>query len=289
VSREGSHSVAAAPGPRLAVPGQRRRVRVPSGIRRACLGAVGIAAFFGAVQFVLWAGGVNQAVYPLPSTVLDAAVDMLRDGSFWTAIASTLTNWAEGLAIAVGFGAVAGLVLGALPWAEHAVRPLIEFLRPIPSVILLPLVLLAVQDSHGTEVVLVAFAALWPVLINTVYGIGEVDPLAVQTLRSFGFGPVAVAWRVSLPSAAPFIVTGVRIAASVSFVVAVAVELIGSGMNGIGNYLVQEESGTASVVPLLAVAVLSGVIGLLLNAVLAGADRRVFRWHYLQTATAGSA
>jgi NitT/TauT family transport system permease protein len=262
---------------------------VPSGVRRACLGAVGILLVFGAAQLALWAGGVNQAVFPLPSTVLDAAVDMLRDGSFWTAIAATLTSWAEGLGIAVGLGVAVGLVFGTLPWAERALRPLVEFLRPIPSVILLPLVLLVVQNSHGTEVVLVVFAALWPVLINTVYAIGEVDPLAVQTLRSFGFGPVAVAWRVSLPSAAPFIATGVRIAASVSFVVAVAVELIGSGMNGIGNYLVQEESGNASVVPVLAVAVLAGVLGMLLNAVLAGADRRVFRWHHLQTVAVGGA
>ena len=68
--------------------------------------------------------------------------------------------------------------------------------------------------------------------------------------------------------------------------VAVAVELIGSGMNGLGSYLVQEQGGTAGVVPLLAVAALSGLLGLLLNAVLTGADRRVFRWHHLHTAAA---
>jgi NitT/TauT family transport system permease protein len=71
-------------------------------------------------------------------------------------------------------------------------------------------------------------------------------------------------------------------------VVAVAVELIGSGMNGIGSYLVQEEGGTAGVTPLLALAVLAGLLGLLLNAVLAGAERRAFRWHHMQTAAADS-
>jgi NitT/TauT family transport system permease protein len=255
-------------------------------VRRVCLGVAGVLLAFGLAQFVLWAGDVDQAVFPLPSTVLGSAVDMLRDGSFWTATIQTLTSWAEGLGIAVGFGVLVGLVLGTLPWAESVVRPLVEFLRPIPSVILLPLVLLIIQESHETEVVLIVLASVWPVLINTIYGIAEVDPLATQTLRSFGFSPWAVAWRVSLPSAAPFIATGVRIAASVAFVVAVAVELIGSGMNGLGSYLVQEQSGTAGVVPLLAVAVLSGLLGLLLNAVLTGADRRVFRWHHLRTAAA---
>lgn len=262
---------------------------VTAGIRRACPGAVGILLVFGLAQLGLWAGGVDRAVFPPPSAVLGGTAEVLRDGSFWTATVQTLTSWAEGLGIAAGVGVSAGLVLGTLPWAEYAVRPAVEFLRPVPAVILLPLVLLVVQDSHGTEVVLIAFAATWPVLINTVYGIGEVDPLATQTLRSFGFGPAAVAWRVSLPSAAPFIATGVRIAASVAFVVAVAVELIGSGMNGIGSYLVQQESGTAGVVPLLALAVLSGLIGLLLNAMLAGAECRAFRWHHLQAAAGNSA
>lgn len=262
---------------------------VTAGIRRACAGAVGILLVFGLAQLALWAGGVSQAVFPLPSTVLGGTVDVLRDGSFWTAASQTLISWAEGLGIAAVLGTSTGLLLGTLPQAEYAVRPLVEFLRPVPSVILLPLVLLIAQDSHGTEVVLIAFAATWPVLINTVYGIGEVDPLARQTLRSFGFGPAAVAWRVSLPSAAPFIATGVRIAASTAFVVAVAVELIGSGMNGIGNYLVQQEGGTAGVVPLLALAVLSGLIGLLINAALAGAERRAFRWHHMQAAAADSA
>jgi NitT/TauT family transport system permease protein len=259
------------------------------GVRRACLGAVGILLVFGTAQLAMWAGGVNQEVFPLPSTVLRSAADMLGDGSAWTATAQTLTAWAEALGIAVGLGVPIGLVLGTLPWAEQAVGPLVEFLRPLPSVTLLPLVLLIVADSAGTEVVLIVFAAVWPVLINTIYGIGEVDLLAKQTLRSFGFGPAAVAWRVSLPSAAPFIATGVRIAASIGFVVAIAVELIGAGMNGLGNYLVQSTSGTAGVVPLLAVAVWAGLLGLLINVVLSQAERRAFRWHHLQTLAAGDA
>jgi NitT/TauT family transport system permease protein len=259
---------------------------VTAAIRRTCPGAAGILLAFGAAQLAIWAGGASQAVFPLPSTVLGGTVDVLRDGSFWTAAVQTMVSWAEGLGIAAGLGVAAGLLLGTLPQAEYAVRPVIEFLRPVPAVILLPLVLLVVQNTHGTEVVLIAFAAVWPVLINTIYGISEVDPLARETLRSFGSGPAAVAWRVSLPSAAPFIATGVRLAASAGFVVAVAVELTGSGMNGIGSYLIQQEAGTAGVVPLLALAVLSGLLGLLINAALAGAGQRAFRWHHLQMAAA---
>jgi NitT/TauT family transport system permease protein len=258
-----------------------------AGIRRSILGAAGIVAVFGLAQLAMWAGGVDQAVFPLPSAVLASTADLVSNGSFWSSVAATFGTWAEAMAISVVIAVPFGLLLGTLPWVEQAVRPVIEFVRPIPSVALLPLVLLIVQDNTKTEVVLIVFAALWPVLINTIYGLREVDPVAKQTLRSFGFGPVAVAWRVSLPSAAPFIATGVRIAASIAFVVAIAVELIGSGMNGIGSYLNLAESGTGGLSPILAVAVWGGMLGLVINGVLVTAERRVFRWHHMLIAAAG--
>lgn len=256
-------------------------------VRRIGLGAAGLVLVFVAVQLAMWLSGVNRAVYPLPSTVVSSTVSLLGNGSFWGAVASTLGKWAEAMAISVVIAVPAGVLLGTLPWAEDAVRPLIEFLRPIPSVVLLPLVLLIVQDNTRTEVVLIVLSAMWPVLINTVYGLKEVDPVAKQTLRAFGFGPVAVAWRVSLPSAAPFIATGIRIGASGAFITAVAAELIGAGETGIGSYVVTAQSGTAGITPVLAVAVWSGLLGLAINAALAGAERRALRWHHLLAATQG--
>lgn len=257
--------------------------------RRACCGVAGLIVAFGAAELVIWGGGVDQAAFPLPSTVTANAVRLLSDGSFWSALSSTLGKWLAAVAISVAIAVPLGLLLGTLPVLEEAVRPLIEFLRPIPSVVLLPLVLLIAQDNVKTEVVLIVLSAVWPVLINTVYGLQEVDPVAKQTLRTFGFGPVAVAWRVSLPSAAPFIATGVRIAAANAFITAVAVELIGTGENGIGSYLVAAQSGTAGITPVLAVAVWSGVLGLVINGIFAGAERRAFRWHHLLAAASGGA
>jgi NitT/TauT family transport system permease protein len=249
-------------------------------VRRAALGAAGIAVLFGTAQLAMWAGRVDQAVFPLPSTVLARAAGLVTNGAFLGAVGSTLAVWAQAMAITVAIAVPAGLLCGTLPAVESAVRPVIEFLRPIPSVIIYPLVLLLVQDTLRTEVAVIVFAAVWPVFINTVYGLREVDPVATQTLRSFGFGPFAVAYRVSLPTAAPFIATGARIAASLAFVVAVAVELVGSGISGIGAFASQSQAGSADIAILIAVAAWSGVIGLGINACFAGAERRVFRWHY---------
>ena len=258
-------------------------------LRRAWLGAAGIVGVAGAAQFAMWAGRVDPTLFPLPSAVLAQVIDLLSNGSFLASVGWTLAAWAEAMAITVAIAVPVGVALGMLPGVESALRPVIEFLRPIPSVVILPLVLLIVQDDGRAEIAVIVFAALWPVLINTVYGFREVDPVAKESLRSFGFGPLAVAYRVSLPSAAPFVATGIRIAASLAFVVAVAVELIGVGMNGIGAFVATNESLTDYIAVTSAVEVWSGLIGLVLNGIFVAAERRAFRWHHALAGTAASA
>ena len=254
-------------------------------LRRGYRGAAGLLAVFGAAQLALWAGRVSPATFPLPSAVLDAAAQLAANGGFWASVGSTMAVWAVAMAITVAIAAPAGLLLGTLRLAERALAPLVEFLRPFPAVVLIPLVLLIVQDDTKTEVVIIVYAAIWPVLINTIYGVQGVDQLAKETLRGFGFGPLSVACRVSLPSAAPFAATGVRIAASLAFVVAVAVELVGTGMNGLGAFTAAEEGGTGDMAILIAVALWSGLIGLVINALFTETERLAFRWHFALATT----
>lgn len=255
-------------------------------VQRVGLGAAGIVGVFGAAQLVEWAARVDQSTFPLPSTVAVQAWDLLSDGAFLSAVGSTLAAWGEAMAITVAIAVPVGLLLGSLPTVEAALRPVIEFLRPIPAVVIFPLTLLIAQDNGRAEVAVIVFVSVWPVLVNTVYGLREVDPIARQTMRSFGFGPLAVAMRVSLPSAAPFMATGVRVAAGLSFIATIAVELVASGINGIGAFAALSEAGTDNVSVLLAVAFWSGMLGVAVNAVLTGAERRMFRWHYALTASA---
>jgi NitT/TauT family transport system permease protein len=256
-------------------------------LRRVYRGAAGLVLLFGAAQLALWAGRVDPATFPLPSAVLSGAAGLARNGSFLASVGSTMAAWAEAMAAAIVIGVPVGLLLAAVPFAEPVVQPLIEFVRPIPAVVLVPLVLLIAQDNQRTEIAVIAFASVWPVLINTVYGVRNVDPLAAETLRSFGFGPLGVARLVSLPSAAPFIATGVRVAASSAFVVAVAVELIGTGMGGIGAFAAEAESGAGDMSVMIAIAVWAGLIGLAVNAVFVTAERRLFGWHFALSASAG--
>ena len=252
---------------------------------RVLLGALGIAVALGGVELAGRTGLTDPRLLPLPSQVLASARGLAVSAKFLTDAAVTVTTWAGGLLITLVIAIPAGAVLGSLPRAEAVARPVIEFLRPVPAVALFPLILLLVQNDLRMKVTIVVYASVWPVLINTIYGLREVDPLAKETLRSFGFGPLSVLRRVSLPSAAPFIVTGARLAASIAFIVTIGVELLSGGVNGVGVFLIQAESGGSHTDVMLAVVAWAGAFGLAVNALLVYAEHRLFRWHHERAGT----
>jgi NitT/TauT family transport system permease protein len=155
-------------------------------------------------------------------------------------------------------------------------------MRPIPSVAIIPLAILLIPEDSLMKVSVIVYASLWPILINTLYGMHDVDPLAKESMRTFGFGPLAVLARVSLPSAAPFMATGVRIAAGIALVLAVSAELLAGGVNGIGVFAVAAGSGNRMDL-IMAATLWAGIFGVVANLALQTAERRLFRWHWLRT------
>ena len=101
-----------------------------------------------------------------------------------------------------------GIVLGSSDLAARAFRVPIEFLRPIPSAALIPLLFLTLGTNLKSEVFLAAFGAFWPLLVQTMYGVRDVDPVALDTARSFGSAGSSASTAVTLPSAVPYIATG---------------------------------------------------------------------------------
>jgi NitT/TauT family transport system permease protein len=245
---------------------------------RGARGAAGAAGLLIAAELAGWSGLIDPVLLPRMSTVLARAAELLVDPEFLTDIWGTMTIWATGLLIAAVIAVPLGMLLGTFPRAELAARPLVEFMRPIPSIALLPLVILLIPDDRGPKITVVAFAAIWPILINTMYGLQDVDPMAKETLRSFGFDRLAVLTRVSLPSAAPFVLTGVRLAAAVGLVVAISAELIAGGTDGIGAYMIQAGSSFRTDL-ILAATLWTGLLGLLINGLLLRVQGWAFRWH----------
>ncbi|MFB4281191.1 MULTISPECIES: ABC transporter permease [unclassified Nonomuraea] len=258
-----------------------RRERVP--LARAKLiklarHATGVAGFLLAWQ-ILGMSGLLKWLPPAADTLARTAA-LAVDPVFLDDLRGTLTAAAIGLPLAVLVAVPIGLLLGTVPVVEEMTRVFVEFLRPIPSVALIPLALFFFQPEINAKIALIVFAASWPILINTLYGVRDVDPLGKETLRSFGFGRGSVIWRVSLPSAAPFIATGVRLAASITLILAISVEYIVGGSSGIGSFLIEASTGIGAdaMIDVIAALLWAGAIGLVVNTALVRAERRLFKW-----------
>ena len=235
-----------------------------------------------AVLLVLWelvvrGGIVAESNIPPASAALSELVSQLVDGAFWSAVGSTLQGWALGLAIAVALGIPLGLLIGSSRWAYRALRVPIEFLRPIPSVALIPLAVLIYGQDLQSKVFLAAFASFWPLLIQTIYGVQDVDPVATDTARSFGLGRAERMWRITVPSAVPYIATGIRISSAVALILAVTAELV-IGAAGLGREINVARSG-GNLEAMYALIVATGLLGWLLNLTATAGERRVLHWH----------
>ncbi|RBQ15161.1 ABC transporter permease [Spongiactinospora rosea] len=243
-------------------------------------GAIGALVPAAAAEALTRSGVLGLAPF---SEVAVRFFALAADGGFLLNAADTVTAWAAGLALATVAAVLTGVLLGSVPFLNTAAGVVVEFLRPIPSVALIPLAILVFGAETQMKIALICYAAAWPILLNTIYALRDVDPLAKEALRSFGFGRLAVLWRVSLPSAAPFVATGVRVSAAIGLVVVIGAELYGGGERGIGVVLIQARSGGGADDVMLAVALWAGVFGLAVNALLQRLSRTAFRWHAVRT------
>ena len=246
---------------------------------RPVRGLIGGVVLFALLELATRAELVNPTYLPPASTILVTCARILADPEFLASVGGTLLAWAVGMSAAMAIAIPLGLVLGSSRRSYLAATAAIELLRPIPSVALIPLVILLLGRGLDMKVVLIAYASVWPILFNTIYGMREVDPVARDTARAFGLGRAAILWRVSLPTASPFIYTGIRIAAGIALILAISAELIAGGGPGIGTWMIANAETGVPRELLYAAIVVSGLIGLGINALLVAGERRLFAWH----------
>src|SRR3546814_8976135 len=126
------------------------------------------------------------------------------------------------------------------------------------------------------KLVIVVFAAVWPIIFNTLYGVHDGDPYAKDMARTFGIGGWGIVRRIVVPSAAPFVMTGIRIASSIALIVVITVELIAGGAEGIGAFISRERAygDAGSYLAVLAATVTAGVLGLVINLAIGWVEDR---------------
>ena len=235
-------------------------------MRRPALGALGLALMIAVVEALPRLGIVDSRFLPPFSAMARELADQLSLAEFWVAL---------GLALAMIAGVVVGVVIGSVGFLRAVTASTIEFLRPIPSVALIPLVVLIYGSRPQSALVLVVYAAFWQVLVQVLYGVADVDPVVRDTARSYRFSRWAVIRTVVWPTAMPYVVTGFRLAASVALILEITAELI-IGVPGLGRAIgVAQSSGAVTATYALVIVV--GLVGV--NASARTVERRALRWH----------
>jgi ABC-type nitrate/sulfonate/bicarbonate transport system permease component len=260
----------APPGPQL--------LRVQSErLRPAVLAVLGLALALGLWQFFSFVGLFDPSAIPSMSTTFRSVWDSIQTAHLWSAVGHTLEAMAIGFALGSALGITAGTVIGLNRFAYASCFLVVEFFRVIPIIAVLPLFVLLFGTTLKMKVILIVFGGFFPTVIQTVYGVRSVDPVVRDTATIFGLGRIRRFFVVTLPSAAPFLATGLRLGATGALLIAVVAEVTAGG-SGIGVQILQAQAG-GDVPYTFALLVITGLIGMLLVLVVTTVERRVLAWH----------
>jgi ABC-type nitrate/sulfonate/bicarbonate transport system permease component len=240
-------------------------------------GLGGLAGFALLLELVPRVGLISPNYLPPFSEIMVALVHELMSATFWMALRDTMSAWALGLVIALVAGVVAGIIIGSSGLLRTLTYSTIEFLRPIPSVAFIPLAVLLFGTKIESTLILVVYASFWPVLIQVLYGVQDVDPVARETARSYGLGTLAQIRYLVWPTMLPYLMTGVRLAAAVALILAITSE-IAIDTQGLGREISETESGGAVAI-MYAYVIVTGIIGVIVNLGARALERRVLSWH----------
>jgi ABC-type nitrate/sulfonate/bicarbonate transport system permease component len=234
----------------------------------------------------LWASAAGSTFFPPPSAIVTRMYHLWFSGPaahlFLTPDATanilpSLGRVLAGLAIATAIGMPLGIILGRSPAVTSYLHPLLQFARALPVVTMAPVFIVLFKIGTEMEVATIAFGTVWPILLNTIDGAATVDPALLETGRAFRLS----AWQrlvwVIVPAALPKAFAGFRLSLSLSLVLMVFAELVGSS-SGIG-YEMSNASNAFDMTFLWSTIVLLGILGYLLNALLGAAERLVLGWH----------
>lgn len=248
-----------------------------SATQRAWVGAAGVVLFLVLLQVLPLTGVVDREHAPPLTEVVVALIERVATPAFWEALLNTLVTWGIGLGICVAIGVVAGLLIGGIPVLREFSASTIEFLRPIPSVALIPLAILLYGIGRESTLLLVVYASVWPMLIQVIYGVQDIDPVARDTAHSYRFPKLLTLTTVIVPTVLSYAVTGFRLSASIALILTITGELV-IGTPGLGKLIVvAQESG--AVASMYALVLVTGCLGLAVNGIVRVLERRVLHWH----------
>lgn len=262
----------------------KKRARLPLG--RLLVRALSLVLFVVCWQIAsghrLHLGLVNFQNVPAPSEVAPALWDLLHSPKLGAHIGSSLYRVFAGFLSAALAGVALGLAIGRSRWTADILQPPLEMLRPIPGVAWIPLAILMFPSSELSMIYITFVGALFPILLNTVHGVGGIDPRLIAAAKSLGAGRLRLLTEVILPGAAPNIATGLSIGMGTSWFCLVTAEMI-AGQYGIGYYT-WESYNLQSYADIVVGMLLIGLFGMASSALVRKLGNLLTPWYQLKEA-----
>jgi ABC-type nitrate/sulfonate/bicarbonate transport system permease component len=236
-----------------------------------------------ALLLVLWElssarGWVSALSWPRMTAILSTLGSLFFSGELLAELWPSLWRMFVGYFIGISLGVLVGLMMGASRLVYYALEPLTEILRPIPSPAYVPIAILFLGIDDEMKIFMISFATFFPVLLNTYSGVRSVDPVQLQTARTFGVKGRKLLWQIVLPSASPYIFTGMRVSLAIALIVMVISEMVAAS-NGIGYFVLAAQRGF-KIREMFAGVVTLAVIGYALNRIFLAIENRVLAWHH---------
>lgn len=221
-------------------------------------------------------GWVNRAFLPAPGDALARLADGLWQGDLAGHTRATVGRMLGGWLLAGVLGVALGALIGSSARARAWLQPMFEFLRPLPASAVLPLAIALFGLSGGMVLFVVAFGAMWPVLLATLHGLASVHVRLREVAAALQLSRTAFVVKLGLPNALPDVLAGLRLSMTVSLIVSVVGEMLAS-QPGLGQVILLA-ARSFQAADLYAGVMLLGAVGFASNALLALAERRLLRW-----------
>jgi ABC-type nitrate/sulfonate/bicarbonate transport system permease component len=219
---------------------------------------------------------VDQVSVPRVSAIIASWIAGIKDGQLLEALAPSLGRLFAGFGIAIIVAVPLGLLMGSTALIYRLLEPLTEFIRPIPAAAYIPVAILFLGIGNEMKIFVVTLACLFPILLNTYGGVRGVDPVLIDTGRTFGISRVKALWQIVFPAALPSILTGMRISLGIALIVVVVAEMI-AGNSGIGYYILDMQR-VFRVPEMFAGIFTLGLLGFMINFIFLKIEQHFLRW-----------
>lgn len=235
---------------------------------------------------VWWFASASSTSLYLPplAKIWGALLRAVGDGTLWTNLGYSLGNLGLGLLIGCCIGIVLGCAIGEAELLREALNPVLQFWRSIPMSAVIPVVVGLLGIGTQPKVFMIAFAVVWPVLLNTIDGVRSISPQTRDLVKAYRIPAFLGFLRVTLPAASPQIVAGVRIALSVGITVMVVSEFFAS-TTGLGFFILRSSNGF-DLASTWAGTLVAGLLGYAISLAFGLIERAALRWYFDSAASA---